>query len=58
MARKKSKYECDECKNYNGRFTGACRAFKKGIPFPIASGEISHREPYEGDGGIVFEKIK
>jgi len=33
-----------------------CRAFPEGIPFEIAYGDNDHTTPYEGDGGIQFEK--
>ena len=35
-----------------------CNVFKSRIPSEIMTGEHDHREPYEGDGGIVFEPIK
>jgi|WetSurMetagenome_2_1015567.scaffolds.fasta_scaffold1670449_2 hypothetical protein len=36
-----------------------CKAFPEGgIPSPIWEGENKHTEPYKGDHGILFEKVK
>jgi len=40
-----------------GDKSAKCKAFKKGVPFAIISGEVDHRTPYEGDHGITFEAI-
>lgn len=32
-----------------------CKAFYDGIPDVIYKGNLEHREPYYGDGGIQFE---
>ena len=34
-----------------------CKAFPRGIPALIASGQISHREPVEGDHGIQWQEV-
>jgi hypothetical protein len=34
-----------------------CDAFPNGIPMEIWKGQNDHREPFPGDGGIVFEPI-
>jgi hypothetical protein len=39
----------------NGRWS--CKAFPAGIPFAIRTGEIDHRQPFDGDNGIVFEPL-
>jgi hypothetical protein len=32
-----------------------CKAFLEGIPAVLWSGEHLHREPYQGDNGILFK---
>lgn len=52
---------CNTCKHWNGFV--ACRAYPKGIPFPIMAGEIPHLESIPGkgkvpsDGGVFYEPI-
>ena len=35
-----------------------CKAFPKGIPEKIITGEHDHTKPFKGDNGIRFEPIK
>ena len=59
MVDQKSKFECDKCKNYDGKWSGTCKAFLNGIPLPIAFGEIDHRKKIiNQDNDIIFEEIK
>jgi len=47
------------CKHfYRDRPGMTCRAFPDGIPADIIDGIIEHRQPIEGDNGIVFEQIE
>ena len=45
---------CLTCKHYEGAWT--CAAFPQKIPSEIATGDHDHRTPFEGDGGIRFER--
>ena len=48
---------CVFCKHFRAESTGDepdCAAFAE-IPDSIFRGEIEHRQPYPGDGGILFE---
>jgi hypothetical protein len=35
-----------------------CKAFSKGIPEEILTGEHDHTKPFKGDGGITFESVE
>ncbi len=43
---------CQNCAHFGGSWT--CQAFPQGIPQDIYRQAYGHREPYPGDGGIVF----
>jgi|GEM_PF-1146129 len=45
---------CMTCKHSN--HNGTCKAYPKGIPLEILSGETNHFQPYEKDNGIQYEK--
>jgi len=47
--------QCHVCRHYHD--DGNCDAFPGGIPHEILAHEHIHTEPYEGDGGILFEEI-
>ena len=46
--------QCASCRNHIP-YTMACKAFPKGIPTELMSGSWDHREPYEGDNGVLYE---
>ena len=49
---------CIGCKHYIGTpYAPTCKAFPKGIPEQIATGENDHTKPFKGDNGIQFEPI-
>ena len=51
--------QCPNCKYLIGTNKHlVCEAFTNGIPEKILTGEHDHTEPYEGDGGILFQKIQ
>ena len=50
---------CTMCKRF--RSDGAnvwCKAFPKGIPDKILTGEHDHTKPFKGDNGILFEPLE
>ena len=46
---------CLPCKNLISSKNRTCLAFNE-IPLEIWNGDNSHTKPYEGDGGIRFQK--
>jgi hypothetical protein len=46
--------QCASCRHYRPSDV-ACAAFPDGIPYEIATNQVSHRQPYEGDGGVRYE---
>ena len=49
---------CPYCLHYrstNEEDVEICGAYPDGIPTAILVGDVDHRFPYEGDGGIRFE---
>ena len=51
---------CSRCKHFDpssiAKPNMTCKAFAKGIPMEIWSGQNPHTSPYKGDNGIQFEK--
>lgn len=48
---------CDICLHLNKNSPGKCRAFPKGIPSGIISGQLEHREIHPAqNGSAVFEQ--
>jgi len=45
-------HQCAHCVHFKG--DGVCAAFPKGIPEPLLTGAVLHRDPYPGDNGISF----
>lgn len=47
---------CNTCKHYNRNYPPTCKAFPRGIPMSIISGETVHTKPVRGDKGIQYER--
>lgn len=47
--------QCTLCSHFTTISKMTCKAFPEGIPGEIWSNKVSHRQPYSGDNGIVFE---
>jgi hypothetical protein len=45
--------QCYDCR-HSEIGTNRCAAFPDGIPLELVSDEVSHRQPYPGDHGILF----
>ena len=46
--------QCHSCEHYIVG-TVRCVAFPDGIPDPIISGDVDHKDPYPTDNGIMFK---
>jgi hypothetical protein len=47
---------CLFCKRWDPQIDeNVCEAFPEGIPELIWEGKFDHREPFDGDSGILFE---
>jgi len=44
---------CNQCKHVHDDGV-TCDAFPGGIPEEILTGDVSHKKPYKGDGGIHY----
>lgn len=47
--------QCHQCAHWHHDLT--CAAFPEGIPLGILFNTIDHQFPFEGDHGIMFEKV-
>lgn len=45
---------CGSCVHRTGTYT--CDAWPDGIPREVMLGELDHREPIEGDGGVQYQE--
>ena len=51
-------YSCLNCIHHNKEEWSTCKAFPKGIPYEIISGEFNHIEEHPDDKDIRFEPIQ
>ena len=45
--------QCPKCKRYLGDLQ--CEAYPKKIPSALVRGDVSHRQPHKGDGGLRYK---
>lgn len=48
--------QCGGCAHLLDASRRTCTAFAQGIPAAIWLGQHDHTQPYEGDGGIRYER--
>lgn len=48
--------QCLTCRHYATGMT--CAAYQEKIPELIATGEHDHRQPFDGDGGLRYERAE
>jgi hypothetical protein len=46
---------CHTCAHFGHARGTRCAAFPDGIPLAIRNSPHDHREPYEGEGGILYK---
>ena len=49
---------CRNCKHLILNRFRSCKAFPSGIPNDILIGKNSHKKPFKGDSGILYDPIK
>jgi hypothetical protein len=47
---------CFECKHQSAKDPTKCKAYPKGIPVEILTGDANHKKPFKGDHDIQFEQ--
>ena len=48
--------QCSVCKHLVDNFSRTCTVFVTGIPLEIWEGKVDHSKPFDGDGGILFDR--
>lgn len=50
--------QCLDCRRFRNDGDWTCTAFPEGIPDAIVTNQHDHREPYDGDDGLLFSPKK